>query len=124
MKRFGALLGVALLAAPAAYGACTYPPAPDKIPDGNNATMEEMVTAQKAVKKYNDDINAYVACIKLEHDQAVARQGETLTEEQKKERERVQVQKHNAAIDELEAVAARFNEQVKVYKAKNDKKKS
>ena len=37
--------------------------------------------------------------------------------------ERVEVQKHNAAIDQLQSVADRFNEQVKVYKAKNDKSK-
>ena len=31
---------------------------------------------------------------------------------------RVEVQKHNAAIDQLQSVADRFNEQVKVYKAR------
>ena len=123
MKSFVPILAAALLAAPAARAACSYPQAPDRIPDGNTATKEEMMTAQKAVRKYNDEINAYVSCIKLEHDESIAKDAASLTEEQKKERERVQVQKHNAAIDELESVAARFNEQVKVFKAKAGKDK-
>lgn len=123
MKSFVPLVGIALLAAPSAWAACSYPQSPEKIPDGNTATKEEMMAAQKAVRKYNDDINAYISCIKLEHDESIAKESASLTEEQKKERERMQVQKHNAAIDELEAVATRFNEQVKVFKAKSEKDK-
>ncbi|MGH8285603.1 MAG: hypothetical protein ACRETT_07535 [Steroidobacteraceae bacterium] len=124
MKLFILIAGIALSAVGAAHAACSYPRAPEKLPDGNTATMEEMMAAQKAVRQYDADINAYVACIKLEHAQSVSQESSGLTEEQKKDRERVQVQKHNAAIDELEAVAARFNEQVKAFKVKNEKKKS
>jgi hypothetical protein len=118
MKSFVAILGIALLAAPSAWAACSYPQGPDRIPDGNTATEDEMKDAQRAVRKYNEDINIYLTCIKDEHVKSIERDAASLTEEQKKERERMQVQKHNAAIDELEAVAARFNEQVKVFKAK------
>jgi hypothetical protein len=55
----------------------------------------------------------------------LAKAGETPTAEQKKamqDMERVEVQKHNAAIDQLQSVADRFNEQVRVYKAKNSDK--
>ena len=87
--------------------------------------------AQKAVKEYGKAINAYVACIKLERNDAVTKlapkPGDKPTPEQKKATEdlmRVEVQKHNAAIDQLQSVADRFNEQVKVYKAKSaDKSK-
>lgn len=112
----------ALALAGAAHAACSYPRPPAKLPDGNTATMEEMMEAQKAVKKYDADINAYVACLKLEHDKQLAEDGDALTDDQKKYMARLQVQKHNAAIDELESVAARFNEQVKAYKARNEKK--
>jgi hypothetical protein len=123
MKMLVSISVVALLGAGAAHAACTYPRAPQRIPDGNSASMEEMVEAQKAVRKYDADINAYVACLKLEHEQQLAQDSDALTEDQKKYMARLQVQKHNAAIDELETVAARFNEQVKVFKAKNEKKK-
>ena len=126
MKLFIAMASTAVLSAGTAYAECSYPTPPDHLPDGNTATLQEMVTAQKAVKDYDKAINAYVACIQLERDDAVSKlavkPGETPTAEQKKaieDRQRVEIQKHNAAIDQLQSVADRFNEQVKVYKAKN-----
>ena len=129
MKLFIAIASTAILSAGTAYADCSYPTPPDHIPDGNTATLQEMVTAQKAVKDYDKAINAYVACIQLERDAAIgglAKPGDTPTADQKKaieDRRRVEIQKHNAAIDQLQSVADRFNEQVKVYKSKNDKSK-
>ena len=37
--------------------------------------------------------------------------------------EKVEAQKHNAAIEQEQSVADRFNEQVKVYRARTEKKK-
>jgi hypothetical protein len=115
------LLTAALTVRPA-HADCSYPTPPEKLPDGNTATMEEMVSAQKAVKEYDKAINAYMACIKLEFDSAIASGGDKLTDQQKADMERVEVQKHNAAYDQLQSVADRFNEQVRVFKSKNDKK--
>jgi hypothetical protein len=129
MKALLAIAATAALSAGTAYADCSYPPPPDHLPDGNTATLQEMVEAQKAVKEYDKAINAYIACIQLERNDATAKMakpGETPTAEQKKamdDMERVEVQKHNAAIDQLQSVADRFNEQVKVYKAKNTTKK-
>lgn len=103
------------------YAACSYPTAPDKLPDGRVASMDEMLTGKKAVEEYNKQMDAYLSCLKLEYDEQVASSSETLTAEQKAELEKRQVQKHNAAVDELESVANRFNEQVKVYKAAHAK---
>ena len=126
MKAFLALAAAAAFSAGTAYADCSYPTPPDHLPDGNTATLQEMMEAQKAVKEYDKAINAYVACIQLERNDAVSRlapkAGEKPTGDQKKameDLERVEVQKHNAAIDQLQSVADRFNEQVKVYKAKN-----
>ena len=128
MKACLAIAAVAVFSAGTAYADCSYPPPPDHLPDGNTATLQEMVEAQKAVKEYDKAINAYVACIQLERNDAIgkiAKPGEKPTAEQKKamdEMERVEIQKHNAAIDQLQSVADRFNEQVKVYKAKTAEK--
>ena len=103
------------------YAACSYPVAPDKLPDGRVASMDEMLTGKKAVEEYNKQMDAYLSCLKLEYDEQVASSSETLTAEQKAELEKRQVQKHNAAVDELESVANRFNEQVKAYKAAHPK---
>jgi hypothetical protein len=124
MKALFAIAAMASLTAGTAYADCSYPPPPEHLPDGNTATLEEMIAAQKAVKEYDKAINAYVSCIQLEKSDAVTKAGDKLTKEQAADLERVEVQKHNAAIDQLQSVADRFNEQVKVYKAKNADNKS
>src|SRR5438067_12924777 len=116
-----AALTVALTAAPA-YADCPYPAAPDKLPDGSSATLEEMVAGQKAVKAYDKAINDYVVCIDHELDAAIAKGGEQLKPQQKADMQKVEAQKHNAAIDQMQNIADRFNEQVKVFKARTDKK--
>ena len=92
--------------------------APGKFPDGGAATLDEMKAAKGQVVKYNNDMEAYLVCIKSEYDAKVAAQTDA-TKEQKAEMERVQNQKHNAAVDEVTEVTNRFNEQLRAYKAKN-----
>lgn len=121
MKSIAATLVAAAFVAGPVYAACSYPKGPDRIPDGNTASMDEMLATKKQVDQYNKDMDAYLSCIKLEYDSTIAKDASTLSAEQKAELEKRQVQKHNAAVDELEATAARFNEQVKVYKAKTAK---
>jgi hypothetical protein len=126
MKALLAITALAALAGPV-YADCSYPPPPTKIPDGNTATKQEMLEAKAAVTQYNKDINAYVACIKLEHEAAMtnvkSKAGDKPTPEQKADMERMEqmeIQKNNAAVDQLQAIADRFNEQVRIFKAKND----
>ena len=107
--------------APAAHADCSYPPAPSQLPDGNTATLAQMLSAQKAVQAYNEEMNAYLSCIQLERDSRVAQAGDKLTKQQKQELEAIEVQKHNAAVDQLQAVADQFNSQVKIFKAKGKK---
>ena len=118
MKVLPALAATAALSAGAAYADCPYPAAPEKLPDGATATLQEMIAGQKAVGEYNKAVNDYVACIDKQVDEAIASGGDKLKPEQKADMQRVETQKHNAAIDQLQSVAARFNEQVKVFKAK------
>ena len=118
---FAIALTAALTAAPV-YADCPYPAAPDKLPDGYSATLEEMVAGQKAVRAYDKAINDYVACIDRELDEAIKKGGDQLKPQQKTDMQHVEAQKHNAAIDQLQNVADRFNEQVKVFKTRTDKK--
>jgi hypothetical protein len=101
-----------------ANAACDYPVAPGKFPDGGAASLDEMKTAKGQVVKYNNDMEAYLVCIKSEYEAKLASQTDA-TKEQKAEMERVQNQKHNAAVDEVTEVTNRFNEQLRAYKAKN-----
>jgi len=118
MKALLAFAATAALSAAAAPADCPYPGAPDKLPDGATATLQDMLAGQKAVADYNKSVNDYVACIDKELQDAIARAGDKIKPEQKADMQRVETQKHNAAIDQLQSVADRFNEQVKVYKAK------
>jgi len=106
-----------------AYADCSYPAAPSKLPDGASATLEEMVAGQKSVKEYDKAIKDYVDCIDKDLDQKISQAGDKLKPEQKADMQKVEAQKHNAAIDQLQSVADRFNEQVKVYKARTADKK-
>jgi hypothetical protein len=111
------LLVAGALAAAQAHAACTYPVAPGKFPDGTQASLDEMKTAKASVVQYNADMDTYLTCIKAEFDSKVATQPDA-TNDQKAEMERVQLQKHNAAVDEVTQVTERFNEQLRAYKAK------
>jgi len=80
-----------------------------QVPDGGTATMDEMVTAQQDVREYVAAMEEYLACVNDEIDSA----GDDAPEEYKA----LMVTRHNAAVSEMEAVAAAFNEQVRAYRA-------
>jgi hypothetical protein len=114
-------LGLLVLAASlstTAYAECAYPHKPAKMPDGNTATKDEMVAANKQVKQYNADMTAYLDCLKTEYDGTTAKLPADATEDQKKQLATVYARKNDAAVDELQTVATQFNEQLRVFKAK------
>ena len=114
-----ALAMITGLAAFAAQATCIYPRPPENIPDGATATYEQLVEAQKAVKQFDADIAAYNACLTMELLTLLA--DPALDEARKAELEAMQVKKNNAAVDEAQAVADRFNEQLRAYKAASKK---
>jgi hypothetical protein len=113
-------LVLALGAAAVAQADCTYPRAPDTIPDGATASKDQMVAAKNDVSRYNNEMNAYLDCIKLEI-QAIPKDPKMSKDDKAKAdaQEKVLDQKNNAAVDELQQVASRFNEQLRIWKAKN-----
>lgn len=122
MKLLIAIAALAALTAGPVYADCPYPTPPEKIPDGNSASYDEMVAAKKAVAAYDTAIGAYLDCIKQEHVDAVTKAGDKLTAKQKEELDHIETQRHNAAVAQLQGVADHVNEQIRVYKAKNAKK--
>lgn len=114
-------LALAAGAAFPAHADCTYPRAPASLPNGATAVMEEMLEAQKQVKQYVAEMEAYLKCL----DEGKTPPAADATDEQKKEYERleaIRVQKHNAAVGEMETIAARFNEQRKIFVERQPKK--
>jgi len=96
--------------------ACDYPPAAPQIPDGKTATSEQMVDAQKAVKDYVSKMEAYIACLDTE---AAGTGDQPVTEAQ----QHIHVEKHNAAVDEMQNVADKYNAEVRAYKSAQDEAK-
>ncbi len=105
-KRTLLALALAYAASLPAHADCVLPPPPSKIPDGSTATQQEMVTAMNTLKEYNGDVDTYTKCLEFE-----AKQNHL----SKADEERM----HNSAVDTLQKVANKFNEQVRTFKAKN-----
>ena len=110
---------LALIAAGSAQATCIYPRAPARSPDGQTASRDEMVAAQAAVKQFDADIAAYNACLDLEMEQA-AKSG-AYDENRLNELRAIQAKKNNAAVDEVTAIAAEFNEQLHIFLAREKK---
>jgi uncharacterized protein YfkK (UPF0435 family) len=107
------------LAAGSAHATCIYPPAPEHVPDGKTASFDEMVAAQKAVKQFNEDINAYNVCLDMEMN-ALEQSGQ-YDEARLSELRAMHAKKNNAAVDEVQAIADQFNEQLRIFKARDKK---
>jgi len=101
-----AVLGGLLAAASSRADECVLPPAPSKIPDGTQASQQEMLSAMQTLKQYDGDVNVYLKCLDFE-------------ERQKRLPPTDVEARHNAAVAQLEKVAAKFNDQVRVFKAKH-----
>ena len=121
MKTVFSLALIAAFVAVPSYAACSYPKAPDNVPDGNSATLEQMLASQKAVKAFDAAITAYQGCLETENNEALAA-NPTLTEEQKSERMKILAQKQNAAVDDSQGWADKLNAQIRVWREKNAKK--
>jgi predicted transglutaminase-like cysteine proteinase len=105
-KRMLAAATVAYLVSLTAHADCVLPPAPSKVPDGKTASEQEMVTAMQTLKEYNMDVDTYLKCLEFE-----TKQNRLSSSDQEK--------MHNQAVDTLQKVASKFNEQVRTFKSKS-----
>jgi hypothetical protein len=105
-KRILLAVALAYAASLPAHADCVLPPAPSKIPDGSSASEQEMLTAMQTLKEYNGDVETYAKCLEFE-----AKQNRMSHMDAEK--------MHNTAVETLQKVAAKFNEQVRTFKAKS-----
>lgn len=111
-------IALALITAAPLAIACDYPTRAD-IPNGMTANKDDMISGQRSVKAYMSAMEEYLACIDQEENLTVAGMPE-LSEEEKAARDAALTKKHNAAVEDMELTAARFNEQVRAYKAQSE----
>lgn len=94
----GVLMLAQFAAAPAFAAGCTEPPMFNEIPDGANATREQMLSAQRAIKAYDNAVKAYSECLRDAGDTS---------------------NKANVAVDRLQHIAERFNVELHTFKERN-----
>jgi hypothetical protein len=100
MKAF-LLVGIATLTPFSAWAACQAPAVPPAPPSGATATREQMLAAQTAAKQYDAAVVAFSDCVRKSGG------GETQIE---------------AAIEQLEKHAERFNAELRAFKQANGAK--
>jgi len=109
---------VSLLAVAPFSFACDYPSRVDT-PNGLSATKDEMLAGQRSVKKFVADMEVYLECIVSEEKQARSEM-DGLEAEDEQLREDLLNKKYNAAVDEMEKIAAEFNAAVQTYRNRDD----
>lgn len=98
--------------------ACDYP-SRVLIPNGSTATKDDMLNGQRNVKTYVAAMEVYLECIVDQEKMAIGSLDD-LEPEEEQQREDMMNKKYNAAVDEMERIAAQFNAEVQAYKAKDD----
>ncbi len=113
-----ALVGLTLGSAASMAEDCAAPAVPT-LPDGDSATLEQMLEGQAAVKAYQSSNTEYRTCLEPKISAAeVAASGESpgpeLTEAVTTLNEA-----YNASVSSEEELAGKFNTELKKYKAAN-----
>lgn len=98
-----------LLAMPAL--ACDNPPLV-LVPDGETATMEELVAVQAEVQTYMAAMEEYIGCVDAELEASGGEDSPALYQS-------LMVLRHNQGVEEMEVIAEAFNEQVRAYREAN-----
>ena len=118
MKTSSLIIACALFAAASVSvrAECVSPKSPAAVPNGSTATKQEMIDGMTVFKKYQADMNNYLACLDSEAAEQVKAAGDNA--DQVKQINAMLAKKHNAAVDEETAHADKFNQQIRAYKAK------
>jgi hypothetical protein len=121
MKRILTLAALMLSSATAVEAACAYPQPPQSIPNGGYASKDEMLAAQTAIKQYRDTVeDTFLPCLETEKAEALANLDPNASnyEEMKALIESIHAKRHNAAVDELQATALRWSEEIRAYNSR------
>lgn len=121
MKILAHVILVAAMSGAYAHADCSAPEEP-KIPDGANASMQDMLAGQESVKTFQSANMEYMKCLEAAFADAekAAKDAEDKTEAAKAMATYSQaVEAYNAAVSKEESVAGEFNTQIREYKAAN-----
>jgi hypothetical protein len=75
---------------------CHGPSAPSTFPDPSTATEQDILAAQQTVKQYLTDMESVLKCVDSAHNDTA----------------------HNAAVDDMQKIATKFNTVLRAYRSK------
>ena len=98
--------------------ACDYPTRPH-IPDGAEASKEDMLAAKNGVQEFLAAVDEYLRCVEADEQAAYAEvPADQRSEADRQERELALNRKFDAANEEKVLVGEQFNKEVRAYNAK------
>lgn len=96
--------------------ACDYPERPF-IPDGSNASKEQLLEAKTNVQNFIGAVDEYLTCVESEAKAAIDAL-EDPTQEEMQRQEDLLNKKFDAANEEKALVGEQFNQQIRLYNQK------
>jgi hypothetical protein len=107
-----------ILLAGTALAACVRPMPPPTAPDGKVATRAQMIAAHQKTADFNAATNTYIACLDAAQVEFERQYGLVLADAGRRDITVMNNRMHNAAIDADHLVADKFNQQLRIYKAR------
>lgn len=107
-----------MASAAATFSDCAAPAAPVFVPDGARAARDQMVAAQASVKAFDAATNAYTQCLDQAGERLIEHFKSVASDSDLRNIKALQAQINNAAIDTDQAVADKFNKQIRAFNAK------
>lgn len=121
MKILTCAVLVAAMSAAASHADCEAPDEPN-IPDGANASMQDMLNGQESVKMFQAANMDYLKCLEAAFAEAekTAKNAEDKTQAARAMAVYSEaVEDYNTAVSKEESVAGEFNTQIREYQATN-----
>ena len=112
------------LIASSAFADCAKPPDPAAPPDGTNASKAQMVAAQQTMKAYDAGITAYTKCVDEAAGHVITQYARVATATEINSVRALDIKVHNDAVDQDTRLVAGFNQQLRIFLAKQRPYKS
>ena len=112
------------LIASSAFADCAKPPDPAAPPDGTSASKAQMVAAQQTMKAYDAGITAYTKCVDAAAGHVITQYARVASAAEINSVRALDIKVHNDAVDQDTRLVAGFNQQLRIFLAKERPYKS